>query len=103
MLDVRTVIPPLYVPPRVPRSIITPSIQVKPWASPEAVSAQPVIWPELLMIYGTVQSPPIEQGSSYQYEIRARWMNENGEEMDQIRAVQVNPGDRVEVNFMQED
>jgi uncharacterized protein (TIGR03000 family) len=44
------------------------------------------------------QSPQLEPGKRYSYEIRARWM-ENGKEVTQTREVPVTAGARVKVTF----
>jgi uncharacterized protein (TIGR03000 family) len=51
--------------------------------------------------HGTVrefQSPPLDPGRQYTYTVRARWM-ENGREVDRSRAVQVQGGQQVHVDF----
>jgi uncharacterized protein (TIGR03000 family) len=44
------------------------------------------------------QSPPIDQGQTYTYVIRARW-TENGNDVEQTRKVHVKAGDRVKIDF----
>jgi uncharacterized protein (TIGR03000 family) len=44
------------------------------------------------------QSPPVEAGKSYQYTVKARWM-ENGKMVEQNRAVLVKAGQEVTVDF----
>jgi uncharacterized protein (TIGR03000 family) len=44
------------------------------------------------------RSPPLEPGSTYTYEIRARW-NENGHEVDQTQKVGVTAGSQAIVSF----
>jgi uncharacterized protein (TIGR02246 family) len=44
-------------------------------------------------------SPPLERGRKYDYEIRARWM-ENGRVVQQARKVSVTGGDTVRVDFL---
>lgn len=45
-------------------------------------------------------SPPLEQGQSATYEVRARWQKD-GKEMGETRRVIVHPGDRVTVDFLE--
>jgi uncharacterized protein (TIGR03000 family) len=50
---------------------------------------------------GTVrefQTPPLEPGEEYAYDVRARW-NENGRQIDRARHVTVHAGDRFGLNF----
>jgi uncharacterized protein (TIGR03000 family) len=45
-------------------------------------------------------SPPLERGSNYTYEVRARW-SENGRIREQTRLVRVRAGERTAVDFVQ--
>jgi uncharacterized protein (TIGR03000 family) len=45
------------------------------------------------------ETPPLEPGREYSYEIRARW-NENGRQVERTRHVTVHPGDRLALNFV---
>jgi uncharacterized protein (TIGR03000 family) len=45
------------------------------------------------------ETPPLEPGNDYSYEVRARW-NENGREVDRTRKVMVHAGDRLALNFV---
>jgi len=44
-------------------------------------------------------TPPLNDGYTHTYEIHARWMNADGQAMDQTRNVEVQPGQAVNVNF----
>jgi uncharacterized protein (TIGR03000 family) len=44
------------------------------------------------------QSPPLEPGGRYTYDIRARW-EENGHEVTQTQQIEVTAGTRVDVHF----
>jgi uncharacterized protein (TIGR03000 family) len=46
----------------------------------------------------TFISPPLETGTRYTYEVKARW-TEDGKEVEQTRRVPVRAGDRVQVDF----
>jgi uncharacterized protein (TIGR03000 family) len=50
----------------------------------------------------TFQSPPLEPGQKYVYDVRARW-KENGKEVEQTRKVRVRAGERVTVDFTKPD
>src|SRR5262245_9378056 len=43
-------------------------------------------------------SPPLERGEEYSYEIKARW-NDNGKEVEQTQTVTVTAGQKVKVKF----
>jgi len=43
-------------------------------------------------------SPPLQSGTAYVYDLRARWM-ENGQVVERRQQVQVRSGERVRVNF----
>jgi uncharacterized protein (TIGR03000 family) len=44
-------------------------------------------------------TPPLSTGYTHTYEVRARWMDANGQMRDQVRNVEVQPGQEVIVNF----
>lgn len=45
-------------------------------------------------------SPPVDPGKSYTYDIRAKWTDQNGKEVDQNRTITVHAGDHLTVNLM---
>jgi uncharacterized protein (TIGR03000 family) len=49
--------------------------------------------------FRTFHSPPLERGSNYSYEVRARW-TENGQTKEQTRIVRVRAGERAVVDFV---
>jgi uncharacterized protein (TIGR03000 family) len=44
------------------------------------------------------QSPPLEAGKDYRYEVKARW-NENGKAVEQTRSIAVRAGGKTDVDF----
>jgi uncharacterized protein (TIGR03000 family) len=46
----------------------------------------------------TFRSPPLLPGKTYQYEVRARWLD-NGKVMEQKVSVEVQAGGRAQVRF----
>jgi uncharacterized protein (TIGR03000 family) len=51
---------------------------------------------------GTVRrfiSPPLVPGNNYAYEIRVN-LRQNGQEITQVRRIAVQPGDRIDLNFL---
>ncbi len=45
------------------------------------------------------ESPPLEQGKSYAYKVKAVWTNANGEKIERTRTVQVRAGTHVAVDL----
>jgi uncharacterized protein (TIGR03000 family) len=45
------------------------------------------------------QSPPLESGRSYRYDIRAAWKREDGQQVSRNRRLTVRAGDHLEVDF----
>jgi uncharacterized protein (TIGR03000 family) len=43
-------------------------------------------------------TPPLQANQSYSYQVTARWM-QNGRPVEQTRAVNVTPGEAVNVDF----
>ena len=52
----------------------------------------------VIITSGTFQSPPLDPGRNYTYEVRARW-TEDAKEVSQTRKVRVRIGQRVTVDF----
>jgi uncharacterized protein (TIGR03000 family) len=44
-------------------------------------------------------SPPLEQGKTYTYDVRARWIDKNGAVVDRTQHVPIHSGERVMVDF----
>jgi len=49
------------------------------------------------------QSPALEQGRTYTYTVKARWMDQGGQPVERTRQVMVQPGQQVTVDFNQAD
>lgn len=54
----------------------------------------PQVGPQRLFV-----SPPLEQGFSYMYKIKATWMGQDGKEVTREKEVQFKPGQQVVVNL----
>jgi uncharacterized protein (TIGR03000 family) len=46
------------------------------------------------------QSPPLDPNANYTYEVRARWMDQNGREVERTRRVPVHAGERKTLDLM---
>lgn len=45
------------------------------------------------------ESPPLEAGKSYRYEVKAEWTDDNGEKVERTRTLHVRAGTRVSVDL----